>query len=88
MSKKKVIVKRLNSIQNFVDKDTMKRYNAIDVNVYQENMFHTKMMLNEFKLDDYLFHVEEKDLSAKERTIIVKRLQTEIQEIFYGSNIQ
>jgi S-adenosylmethionine decarboxylase len=86
--KKHYIDHAINSIQNFVDKDTMKRYNAIDVNVYQENMFHTKMMLNEFKLDDYLFHVEEKDLSAKERTVIVKRLQTEIQEIFYGSNIQ
>ena len=86
--KKHYIDHAINSIQNFVDKDTMKRYNAIDVNVYQENMFHTKMMLNEFKLEDYLFKVEEKDLTAKERSAIVKRLQTEIQEIFYGSNIE
>lgn len=27
----------------------------IDVNVYQENIFHTKMMLKETELENYLF---------------------------------
>jgi hypothetical protein len=27
----------------------------IDVNVYQDNIFHTKMMLKDFDLDNYLF---------------------------------
>ena len=31
----------------------------IDVNVYQENIFHTKMMLKEFDLDNYLFGITE-----------------------------
>ena len=32
----------------------------IDVNVYQENIFHTKMLLKEFDLDHYLFGVAKK----------------------------
>ncbi|MDQ1363189.1 MAG: S-adenosylmethionine decarboxylase, partial [Pseudomonadota bacterium] len=34
----------INSIQNFIADDTSSRYQMIDVNVYQENIFHTKMM--------------------------------------------
>ncbi len=43
---------KINSIQNFVDKNTLTRYQAMDVNVYQENLFHTKMMLKDSKLDN------------------------------------
>jgi S-adenosylmethionine decarboxylase len=46
---------KINSIQNFVDKNTLARYQAMDVNVYQENIFHTKMMLKDFNLNSYLF---------------------------------
>ena len=38
-------------------------YNMIDVNVYQENIFHTKMMLKEFDLDNYLFGITESELA-------------------------
>jgi S-adenosylmethionine decarboxylase len=34
----------------------------VDVNVYQENIFHTKMLLKEFDLKHYMFHKPE-DLS-------------------------
>jgi S-adenosylmethionine decarboxylase len=32
-----------------------KRYEMFDVNVYQENIFHTKMHVKDFDLDTYLF---------------------------------
>jgi len=85
--KKYFIDHKINSIQNFLAKDTLERYEMIDVNVYQENIFHTKMMLKQFELDNYLFGVEESDLSPEERKRIRRRLQHEMLEIFYGRNI-
>ncbi|MGB1222166.1 MAG: adenosylmethionine decarboxylase, partial [Alcanivoracaceae bacterium] len=45
----------INSIQNFLSEDTQNSYQMIDVNVYQENIFHTKMLLKDFDIDNYLF---------------------------------
>lgn len=77
----------INSIQNFIAKDTKERYEMIDVNVYQENIFHTKMMLKEFELDNYLFGVTEQDMESEDREAIKQRLKKEMLEIFYGRNI-
>lgn len=77
----------INSIQNFIARDTKDRYQMIDVNVYQENIFHTKMMLKEFDLDNYLFGVDAKELSTETRNEIKSRLGHEMLEIFYGRNI-
>jgi S-adenosylmethionine decarboxylase len=78
---------KINSIQNFVDKNTLSRYQAMDVNVYQENIFHTKMLLKEFKLDNYLFGVREADLSPQEIKVVSQQLKHETGEIFSGSNM-
>lgn len=78
---------KINSIQNFVDKNTLAKYQAIDVNVYQENIFHTKMALKEFKLDNYLFGVKEADLPPPDVKVATQRLKHEMSEIFYGTNI-
>ncbi len=78
---------KINSIQNFVDKQTIAKYQAIDVNVYQENIFHTKMMLKDFRLDNYLFGAKESDLSAQDLKTIPQRLHHEMSEIFYGTNM-
>ena len=77
----------INSIQNFIAEDTKERYEMIDVNVYQENIFHTKMMLKKFELDNYLFGVSELELDAGVRESINERLKKEMLEIFYGRNI-
>jgi len=77
----------INSIQNFIAQDTKERYQMIDVNVYQENIFHTKMRLKEIDLNSYLFGIEPGDLSAAESENIEKQLEHEILEIFYGRNI-
>ena len=78
---------KINSIQNFIDKPTLNRYQAIDVNVYQENIFHTKLMLKEFRLDNYLFGVRETELNNSEVRAVPQRLKHEMGEIFYGTNI-
>lgn len=59
----------------------------IDVNVYQENIFHTKMVVKQFCLDEYLFCVEAKDLSPQENQRIQKLLRRKLKEIFYGRNL-
>jgi S-adenosylmethionine decarboxylase len=85
--KKYYIDHKINSIQNFIAHDTKERYQMIDVNVYQENIFHTKMILKELDLDNYLFGVDEKELKAGEKKMIRDRLRREMMEIFYGQNI-
>ena len=45
------------------------------------------MLLREFKLNDYLFGVDEKDLRPRQRQRIVRRLKKEMQELFYGRNL-
>ena len=86
--KKHFIDHKINSIQDYLSRDTKERYQMIDVNVYQENIFHTKMMIQGLELDNYLFGVDEKDLSPSERMKIEQRLEREMLEIFYGRNIK
>jgi len=77
----------INSIQNFIADDTKARYQMVDVNVYQENIFHTKMMLKQLELENYLFGVGVAELSEEERSRIELQLEREMLEIFYGRNI-
>lgn len=84
--KKLYIDHDINSIQNYLTQDTCERYEMIDVNVYQENLFHTKMLLKDFDLDNYLFGISPKDLSEKEEKRIRDALRREMLEIFYGRN--
>jgi len=77
----------MNSIQNFINKKNIDKYNLIDMNIYQSNIFHTKMKINSLKLDDYLFELKEENLTKKEKEELTKKLDKEINEIFYGINI-
>ncbi|MBI5450992.1 MAG: adenosylmethionine decarboxylase [Gammaproteobacteria bacterium] len=79
---------KINSIQNYLSRDTLERYQMIDVNVYQENIFHTKMILKQFNLDNYLFGIDSSDLDAREQRQIVGQLKKEMAEIFYGRNLR
>ena len=77
----------IDSIQNYLSQDTKDRYQMIDVNVYQENIFHTKMLLKEFSLDNYLFGSVSTSLDTETAGEIEQRLRREMQEIFYGRNL-
>lgn len=85
--KKCFIDHKINSIQNYIPAKTRNQYHMIDVNMYQENIFHTKMILREFDLDDYLFDSEKDEIKPGERKKIKKKIQREMAEIFYGRNI-
>jgi S-adenosylmethionine decarboxylase len=76
---------KINSIQNYIAESTKELYQMIDVNVYQENIFHTKMMLKETELENYLFE-KESNFSEDEKQEIQEQLQDEMAEIFYGRN--
>lgn len=82
--KKIFIDHKINSIQNYIDRKTRDLYQMIDVNVYQENIFHTKMILKDFDLDTYLFGTAKKELSVGDKRKIKQRLKKEMSEIFYG----
>ena len=84
--KKHFIDHKITSIQNYISKDTKRQYQMIDVNVYQENIFHTKMILKEYDLDNYLFGIGKEDLTKEELRTINRQLKREMAEIFYGTN--
>ncbi|MEY6433387.1 adenosylmethionine decarboxylase [Thioalkalicoccus limnaeus] len=85
--RKHFIDHNISSIQNYLSRDTKDRYQMVDVNVYQENLFHTKMVLKHFRLDDYLFCIQASDLTEREHKRIQKLLRRELSEIFYGRNL-
>lgn len=77
----------ISSIQEFMSEKTRQQYQMIDVNVYPENIFHTKMMLKEFELENYLFGDNENTMHQKEIEYIENQLRNEMTEIFYGMNL-
>lgn len=85
--KKLFIDHKMTSIQDYIDSATMKRYDAVDVNVYHDNMYHTKMLIKEIDLQNYLFNTDVYELPPKHRLDITKSLRQEMIEIFSGSNI-
>ncbi len=85
--KKHYIDHRINSIQDYLAKHIRQKYEMFDVNVYQENMFHTKMHVKEFDLDTYLFEAQASDLSFKERKTIEAMVKREVEELFHGRNL-
>jgi len=85
--KKVFIDDDFDTLQDYIDEKTLNKYNSIDVNVYQENIFHTKMMLKKLKLNDYLFGKTSKDIEISKRKTLLKTLEREMKEIYYGKNV-
>ncbi|MDR1061018.1 MAG: adenosylmethionine decarboxylase [Clostridiales bacterium] len=77
----------ITSIQDYIDGRTLTRYDAIDVNVYQSNIFHTKLLIKEIELQNYLFNKDVYELPPKQRLTISDSLRREMIEIFSGVNI-
>lgn len=85
--RKHYIDHKINSIQDFLSRPIKNRYEMFDVNVYQENIFHTKMHIKEFDLDTYLFEATKNELSFKDRARIEAQVRREIEELFHGRNL-
>lgn len=77
----------INSIQNYIPEEVRGLYDMIDVNVYQENIFHTKCKLKVFDLDNYLFGYTKETLDSMEQDKITERITEEMNEIYYGKNM-
>lgn len=85
--KKLFIDHNITSIQDYIARPTLERYDAIDVNVYQANLFHTRMLLKEVDLQNYLFNTDVYELPPRERLEITDRLRREMIDIFSGKNV-
>lgn len=77
----------MTSIQNYINPETLLRYDAVDINVYDANIFHTKMLIKEIDLQNYLFNSDVYELPPKVRLEITDNLRREMIEIFSGRNI-
>ena len=78
---------KVTSIQDYIDSRTLERYDAVDINVYEANIFHTKMMVKEIDLQNYLFNTDIYELPPKKRLDIMNSLRREMIEIFSRRNI-
>ena len=78
---------RVTSIQDYISPDILKRYDAADINVYAANIFHTRMMIKEIDLQNYLFKTDVYELPPQVRLEIMNNLRREMIEIFSGCNI-
>ncbi|HWR24037.1 MAG TPA: adenosylmethionine decarboxylase [Feifaniaceae bacterium] len=78
---------KITSIQDFIDPDILLKYDVIDVNVYEANLFHSKMMLKEINLQNYLFNTDIYELSPRVRLSIMENLRREMIEIYSGRNV-
>ncbi|PKG23258.1 adenosylmethionine decarboxylase [Niallia nealsonii] len=77
----------IDSIQNYIPDEVKALFDMIDVNIYQENIFHTKCKLKKFDLNNYLFGYTAEELSTQEQMAITGKLRMEMNEIFYGKNV-
>ena len=77
----------ITSIQDYINEETLQRYDALDINVYQANIFHTKMLIKDLYLQNYLFNIDADELPPRARLEISDALRREMIEIFSGRNV-
>ena len=75
------------SIQDNIAEETLRKYDAVDINVYEANLFHTKMMLKDINLQNYLFNTDVYELPPRVRLEIMDSIRREMIEIYSGRNI-
>jgi len=85
--KKLFIDHKITSIQDYIDSGTLEKYDVIDINVYQQNLFHTKMLIKEIDLKNYLFNTDVYEVPPTTRLKITESLRREMIEIYTGKNI-
>jgi S-adenosylmethionine decarboxylase len=85
--RKHYIDHEIRSIQDFVDTDILERYEAVDINILERNLFHTRLMVRDFDLDDHLFGEGVDEMDPDEQILVSRRVQQEMLEIFHGRNL-
>ena len=77
----------MSSIQDYINGETLKRYDAVDINIYQANIYHTKMLIKDIDIQNYLFNTDAYELLPQKRLEITQNLRKEMIEIFSGCNV-
>ena len=77
----------MESIRDYIDSNTLLKYDWKDINVHQSNIFHTKLLIKDINLQNYLFNTDVSELPLSERLEITTMLRKEMTEIFNGSNM-
>lgn len=85
--KKLFMDSEMTSIQEFISPNILDDYDAVDINMYQANLFHTRMLIKEMDLQNYLFNTDSYEIPPKTRLEISSNLRREMIEIFSGKNI-
>lgn len=74
----------ITSIQNYMDDEIREWYDMVDMNFYDQRLFHTKMRARDFDINEYLFNHDRSAYTETELKEVESRLKHEITEIFYG----
>ena len=77
----------ITSIQDYISDELLDKYIAYDLNIVSDNIFHTKMMLKDFKLENYLFGTDAEKLKNKDKQKVRELVSRETREIFECRNI-
>lgn len=85
--KKLFIDQELASIQEYIAPDILHRYDATDINMYAANLYHTRMMLKEIDLQNYLFKTDAYELPPSVRLEMINNLRKEMIEIYSSKNV-
>ena len=85
--KKIFMENKMTSIQDYINPETLDVYDAVDINIYQANLFHTRMLIKELDLKNYLFNTDIYEIPPKTRLAIGDSLRREMIEIFSGQNV-
>lgn len=72
----------ISSIRDFIAPRTLQKYEAIDCNLPDSNLYHTKMLIREIDLQNYLFRTDMAAIPSDVRQSITERLRHEMVEIF------
>lgn len=85
--KKYFLDQSMASIQDHISDEILQDYFAVDMNMYQANLFHTRLMLKDVDLQSYLFNLDAAELRPAQRLQITEAIQKEMIDIYSGMNV-
>jgi len=83
---KRFIDHDIEAISDFISNKNKENYHIENQRFDHDNTFHTKMMIKNFELDNYLLESFEVDYTKQEQKHIRNLIQKEMLEIFNGKN--
>ncbi len=81
--KKKNKNKKINSIQKYISTKNKKIYDIFDINIYNENIFQTKMIIKKININKNIINLKKKKYNKKKKIYIIKLIWKKIKKICY-----